>query len=76
MAVKVMIPTPLRAYTDKLEAIELEGNTVAELLSNLAERYEPLKKHLFNDEGKLRKLRQRLRQRRGHPIPFAGRNSA
>ena len=54
MAVKVMIPTPLRAYTDKLEAIELEGNTVAELLSNLAERYEPLKKHLFNDEGKLR----------------------
>ena len=54
MAVKVMIPTPLRAYTDKLEAIELEGNTVAELLTNLAERYEPLKKHLFNDEGKLR----------------------
>ncbi len=54
MAVKVMIPTPLRAYTDKLEAIELEANTVAELLTNLAERYEPLKKHLFNDEGKLR----------------------
>ena len=54
MAVKVMIPTPLRAYTDKLEAIELEGNTVAELLTSLTERYEPLKKHLFNDEGKLR----------------------
>ena len=54
MAVKVMIPTPLRAYTDNLEAIELEGNTVAELLANLAERYGSLKKHLFNDEGKLR----------------------
>ena len=48
MAVKVMIPTPLRAYTDKLEAIELEGNTVAELLTNLAERYEPLKKHYLD----------------------------
>jgi adenylyltransferase/sulfurtransferase len=54
MAVKVMIPTPLRAYTDKLEALELEGKTVAELLANLTDRYRPLRKHLFNDEGKLR----------------------
>ena len=54
MPVKVMIPTPLRAFTDKLEAVELEGKTVAELLENLTEKYQPLRKHLFNDEGKLR----------------------
>jgi len=54
MPVKVMIPTPLRGFTDKLEAVELEGKTVAELLANLTARYQPLRKHLFNDEGKLR----------------------
>ncbi len=54
MPVKVMIPTPLRGFTDKLEAVELEGKNVAELLANLTEKYQPLRKHLFNDEGKLR----------------------
>ncbi|HEX9725638.1 MAG TPA: molybdopterin-synthase adenylyltransferase MoeB [Vicinamibacteria bacterium] len=54
MPVKVMIPTPLRAFTDKREAVELEGKNVAELLANLTEKYQPLRKHLFNDEGKLR----------------------
>jgi len=54
MPVKVLIPTPLRAFTDKLEAVELEGKNVAELLKNLTEKYQPLRKHLFNDEGKLR----------------------
>ena len=54
MPVKVMIPTPLRGFTDKLEAVELEGKNVAELLANLTEKYQALRKHLFNDEGKLR----------------------
>ncbi len=54
MPVKVMIPTPLRGFTDKLEAVELEGKNVAELLANLTEKYQLLRKHLFNDEGKLR----------------------
>ena len=54
MPIKVMIPTPLRGFTDKLEAVELEGKNVAELLANLTEKYQLLRKHLFNDEGKLR----------------------
>jgi len=54
MPVKVMIPTPLRAFTDKLETVELEGKNVAEVLANLTEKYQPLRKHLFNEEGKLR----------------------
>jgi len=54
LATKVLIPTPLRQYTNKQEVVELTGNTVGELLKNLTERYSPLKKHLFTEDGKLR----------------------
>jgi len=54
MPIKVHIPTPLRPYTDKLDVVELEATTVAELLSNLTGRFGGLKQHLFNEEGRLR----------------------
>ena len=54
MPVKVLIPTPLRPYTDQKEAVEIEGAHVRELLDNLTERYRDLRKHLFDDSGKLR----------------------
>ncbi|MGH9332364.1 MAG: MoaD family protein, partial [Vicinamibacteria bacterium] len=54
MAVKVLIPTPLRPYTERKEAVEVEGAKVRELLDNLTERYGELRKHLFDDAGKLR----------------------
>ncbi|MFQ5799134.1 MAG: hypothetical protein ACE5H0_10670, partial [Bacteroidota bacterium] len=34
MTVKIMIPTPLRQYTDKRDMVEIEGRTVEELLNN------------------------------------------
>ena len=54
MGVKVMIPTPLRAYTDKQDSVLVEGKTVGEVLQQLTHTYAPLKKHLFNDDRKLR----------------------
>ena len=54
MATKILIPTPLRQYTDKEDVLELEGNTVGELLQNLTQRYSALKKHLYSEDGKLR----------------------
>jgi adenylyltransferase/sulfurtransferase len=51
---KILIPTPLRQYADKKDAIEVNGTTVGEALSNLTSRYADLKKHLYNDDGKLR----------------------
>jgi MoaD family protein len=54
MAVKVIIPTPLRAYAGKQESVELHAKTVAEALSGLTNKFGDLKKHLFNDDGKLR----------------------
>src|SRR5437867_4167014 len=54
MANKVLIPTPLRPYTDKQDAVDVSGNTVGEALAQLTTKYEGLKKHLYNDDGKLR----------------------
>ena len=37
MATKIMIPTPLRPFTDKKDAVEAEGKTVGELLAFIPE---------------------------------------
>ena len=50
----IHIPTPLRPFTDKKESVEVNGNTVGELLADLAKRYGGLRKHLYADDGKLR----------------------
>ncbi len=54
MATKVMIPTPLRAYTGKKDAVEVEGKTVGEVLGRLAQTYADLRRHLYSDDGSLR----------------------
>jgi len=54
MAVKVMIPTPLRAYAGKQESVEVQAGTVGEALSVLTAKHGELKKHLFSDDGRLR----------------------
>ena len=51
---KILIPTPLRPYADKLAAIDAQGTTVGEALSDLTTRYGDLRKHLYADDGKLR----------------------
>lgn len=54
MATKILIPTPLRPYTDKQDAVEVDGTTVGEILTNLTAKHAGLKAHLYNDQGKLR----------------------
>src|SRR5688572_19406909 len=54
MATKILIPTPLRPYTDKKDAVDADGATVGELLADLTKRHNGLKAHLFNEQGKLR----------------------
>src|ERR1700682_5482371 len=51
---KVLIPTPLRQYVDKKDTVELSGSTVGEVLDSLTSQYSDLRRHLFNDQGKLR----------------------
>src|SRR5205809_1851341 len=51
---KILIPTPLRPYTDKQDAVDAAGTTVGELLADLTRKHSGLKAHLYNEQGKLR----------------------
>jgi molybdopterin converting factor small subunit len=52
--IKILIPTPLRPFTDKLDTVEVDGTTIGELLQNLITRHAGLKQHLYAADGKLR----------------------
>jgi len=54
MPVKITIPTPLRPYSENRDTIEVEGQTIRELLKDMTERYPQLKRHLFSEDGRLR----------------------
>ena len=54
MAVKVVIPTPLRAYAGKRDSLEFHSKTVGEALTHLTTDFGDLRRHLFTNEGKLR----------------------
>ena len=54
MANNVLIPTPLRVYAGKQDVVQADGKTVGELLDNLTSQYTDLRKHLYNEDGKLR----------------------
>ncbi len=54
MATRILIPTPLRHYTDKKDVVEVEASTVGEALEGLIDHYEPLRKQLLADDGTLR----------------------
>jgi adenylyltransferase/sulfurtransferase len=51
---KILIPTPLRQYTDKKDSVEANGSTVGEVLNTLIAEHPDLKRQLYSDEGKLR----------------------
>ena len=55
MPVKVLIPTPLRSYTGKNESLLLDGNTVGAVLRQLVTLHSSLKKHLYSEDGSIRK---------------------
>jgi molybdopterin converting factor small subunit len=54
MAVKVLIPTPLRQFTGKQASIECSASTVGEALGNLTSSFAELRKHLYTDDGRIR----------------------
>jgi molybdopterin converting factor small subunit len=54
MAVKVMIPTPLRVYAGKRESTDVKAGSVGDALAQLTTEFAELKKHLFTEDGQLR----------------------
>jgi len=54
MSNRILIPTPLRPFTNKQESVEVSGATVGELLADLTRRHDGLKPHLYTEDGRLR----------------------
>lgn len=50
----ILIPTPLRAYTDGQSAVSVGGETVGDALAQLVAQHPALKPHLYGDAGTLR----------------------
>src|SRR6516165_12820859 len=54
MAVKVLIPPPLRPHAGGHAAAEFPAKTVAEALGQLTSEFADLKRHLYTEDGRLR----------------------
>lgn len=54
MAVTVTIPTALRQYAEGRSEIEVDAKTAGEALERLTTEHAELRRHLFNDENRLR----------------------
>jgi sulfur-carrier protein adenylyltransferase/sulfurtransferase len=54
MSVTVSIPTPLRNFTAGRDTVELAGDTVGQVLDGLLAAHADLKRHLLQDDGRLR----------------------
>ncbi len=50
----IQIPSPLRQYTGKQSTVSVPAKTVGEALEALVAQHPDLKRHLYNDDGKLR----------------------
>lgn len=50
----IVIPTPLRKFTDQQSKIEVTGNTLQEAIADLIFRFPDLKKNLLDENNRLR----------------------
>jgi sulfur-carrier protein adenylyltransferase/sulfurtransferase len=55
-SIRISIPTPLRAYADHQREVEVEAGTVGEALAQLVNRHSDLRRHLYDDQGALRRF--------------------
>jgi len=54
MAVTILIPSALQAYADNQGEVQVQASNVGEALQALTEAYPGLRKHLYNEQGRLR----------------------
>lgn len=56
MAVSVLIPTPLRKFTNDQETVQVEAGTVTALISALEQQFPGIAARLTDEQGKLRRF--------------------
>ena len=50
----IIIPTPLRKFTNNTAKLQIKGGTVAESITELTTNFPELKRHLLDDKGRIR----------------------
>ena len=56
MAVRVRIPTPLRSLTKGAADVQVDADTVSDLIEDLERQYPGLRDRLVEDNGELRRF--------------------
>ena len=56
MSIKVRIPSPLRSYTNGVDAVDTEGANVGEVLSSLQSKASGIETRLFKSPGQLNRF--------------------
>ena len=52
---RVRIPDPLRSYTEQQPVVDADGNTVAEILADLDDRYPGIRFRMVDEQNRIRK---------------------
>ncbi|NIN72644.1 MAG: molybdopterin-synthase adenylyltransferase MoeB [Gemmatimonadetes bacterium] len=52
--ITVIVPSPLRQFTEGRDSVTVDAGTVAQALSELTSRYTELRRHLYSEDGQLR----------------------
>ncbi|MEK6808054.1 MAG: MoaD/ThiS family protein [Nanoarchaeota archaeon] len=52
---KVIIPTPLRKYTNEIGEIDIEGVTIKEIINAIDKKYPGVKNRLCDEQGNIRR---------------------
>ncbi len=50
----IIIPTPLRKFTQQQSRVQLQGDTVQEVITDLVTQFPDLKNHLLDEHHRLR----------------------
>ncbi len=74
MPVEVRLPTLLRPHADGAASVSADGATVGDVFAELTARYPGLADNLVDDDGEHPQVRQRVPQRRRHPVPRPARH--
>lgn len=56
MAVTVLIPAPLRRFTEEHTSVEVEASTVAEAILKLDQLYPGIRERICDSDGRIRRF--------------------
>ncbi|MFP3153064.1 MoaD/ThiS family protein [Lachnospiraceae bacterium ZAX-1] len=54
MAITLIIPTALRAFTDGKSEVEAQGTTIGEVIESFSKEYPDIHQHLYDENATLR----------------------